>query len=240
MKLPKNPIQSLESQRESIIQKQILFLQKEILDWVSKDSFSTLNQKEILLRINVRPNSYHQKISNQNEVNALDSRLKFISLTSERLEKLFELHPIQTTFQKQSFLIRKAIVYLDTMLQISKKLLLISKSMTTGKPIDLQFEVNALIDEVDRLASTAEYNHMRLFEGDFAKNSRVASLWFINELNEKLFRVCIATMTSRSLGLTLNNGNPLTLSNPVLFQKKIEGAINTIIEERNRMQSVLN
>lgn len=240
MKLSKNPNQSADSERETIIQKQIHNLRKEITDWVSRDSSLNQNKKEIILRTNTSANFFEHFVLKRTDVSAIDSRLKFISLSSERLEKLYELQPTLTTFQKQTFLIRKAIVYLDTMLLIAQRLSSIAISKDIDERKDLQLEVTTLIDEVDRIASLAEYNNFRLFEGDFAKNSRVASMWFINEKNGELFQVYLATMTARSLGLTSSNGNPLTLSSPVLFQKKIEEAISKITEERKRMQSVLN
>lgn len=240
MKLSKNPNQSADSERETIIQKQIHNIRKEITDWVSRDSSLNQNKKEIILRTNTSANFFEHFVLKRTDVSAIDSRLKFISLSSERLEKLYELQPTRTTFQKQTFLIRKAIVYLDTMLLIAQRLSSIAISKDIDERKDLQLEVTTLIDEVDRIASLAEYNNFRLFEGDFAKNSRVASMWFINEKNGELFQVYLATMTARSLGLTSSNGNPLTLSSPVLFQKKIEEAISKITEERKRMQSVLN
>ncbi|TGK88021.1 flagellar filament core protein flaB2 domain protein [Leptospira bourretii] len=240
MKLSKNPIQSADSERETIIQKQIHALRKEITDWVFRDSSLNQNKKEIILRTNTSANFFEHFVLKRTDVSAIDSRLKFFSLSSERLEKLYELQPTRTTFQKQTFLIRKAIVYLDTMHLIAQRLSSIAKSKDIGERKDLQLEVTILIDEVNRIVSLAEYNNFRLFEGDFAKNSRVASMWFINEKNGELFQVYLATMTARSLGLTSSNGNPLTLSSPILFQKKIEEAISKITEERNRMQSVLN
>ncbi|MCG6141735.1 flagellar filament core protein flaB2 domain protein [Leptospira mtsangambouensis] len=240
MKLPKNPYQSADSERETIIQKQIHTLRKEITDWVSRDSSLNQNKKEIILRTNTSANFFEHFVLKRTDLSAIDSRLKFISLSSERLEKLYELQPTRTTFQKQTFLIRKAIVYLDTLHLIVQRLSSIAESKDIGERKDLQLEVTTLIDEVDRIASLAEYNNFRLFEGDFAKNSRVASLWFINEKNGELFRVYLATMTARSLGLTSSNGNPMTLSSPVLFQKKMDEAISKITEERKRMQSVLN
>ncbi|MCW7487719.1 flagellar filament core protein flaB2 domain protein [Leptospira meyeri] len=240
MKLSKNPIWSTDSQRETIIQKQIHTLRKEIVDWVSMDPSLIEDKKDIIIRTNTSENFFDHSVLNRTDVSAIDSRLKFISLSSERLEKLYELQPTRTTFQKQTFLIRKAIVYLDTMLLIAQRMSSIAKSKTFGERKDLQLEVTTLIDEVDRIASFAEYNNIRLFKGHFARNSRVASMWFINETNGELFRVYLATMTAKSLGLTSSDGNPATLSSPVLFQKKMDEAINKIIEERKRMQSVLN
>ncbi|MCW7468441.1 flagellar filament core protein flaB2 domain protein [Leptospira kanakyensis] len=240
MKIDKNPNVSADSQKELIIQKQIDQLQKEISGWISKESIQWEEKKKILLRTNTESNFIYQTIIEKSEVRAVDSRLKFISLTSQKLQRLSELQPNETTFQKQTLMLKKVLVYLDILYHISKRLFVISKSNLLGKQVELQLEADSLIREVDRIASQAEFNHMRLFAGDFAKDSRVASLWFINEKNNELFRVYIPTMTSRSLGLTSYDGNQLTFSNPVLFQKKIEEVINRITKERNRMQSVLD
>ena len=42
----------------------------------------------------------------------------------------------------------------------------------------IQVEVSQLIDEVDRIASQAEFNKMNLLQGDFARGSRTSSMWF--------------------------------------------------------------
>jgi len=41
----------------------------------------------------------------------------------------------------------------------------------------VQVEVSALVDELDRVASQAEFNKFKLFEGDFARGSKKASMW---------------------------------------------------------------
>ncbi|MCW7482819.1 flagellar filament core protein flaB2 domain protein [Leptospira kanakyensis] len=240
MKIDKNPNVSADSQKELIIQKQIDQLQKEISGWISKESIQWEEKKKILLRTNTESNFIYQTIIEKSEVRAVDSRLKFISLTSQKLQRLSELQPNETTFQKQTLMLKKVLVYLDILYHISKRLFVISKSNLLGKQVELQLEVDSLIREVDRIASQAEFNHMRLFAGDFAKDSRVASLWMIHQSNGELFRVWIATMTSKSLGLTSFDGNYLTLSNSNLFQKNIEEVINRINEERHRIQSVLD
>ncbi|TGK79137.1 flagellar filament core protein flaB2 domain protein [Leptospira noumeaensis] len=240
MKLNKNPNLSTDSEKEVIIQKQINQLQKEISDWASKESNQPEEKKRILLRTNTETNSIYHTIVEKTEAKAVESKLKFISLTSQKLKRLSELEPNETTFQKQTFMLKKVLVYLDILYHISKRLFVISKSNLFGKQVELQSEVDSLIHEVDRIASQAEFNDMRLFAGDFAKDSRVASLWMIHQSKGELSRVWIATMTSKSLGLTTVEGNYLTLSNANLFQKNIEEAINRINEERQRIQSVLD
>ncbi|MCW7493534.1 flagellar filament core protein flaB2 domain protein [Leptospira sp. 2 VSF19] len=237
MKLIYNLKLSLSSFREYIIYKQILYTQKKISRFVV-NRFDLKSENIVNFRTDTNPNSaFTVKVDKKNS-QSLESRLKFMAITAKSLERLYQIQPQKTTFQKQNLLIQKTLVYLDTLLAISHRLSFLFQSNDTNQ--ELQGEVQALVDEVDRIASTAKFNRMKLFEGDFAKSSRTASMWFINEKNGELFRMYISTMTSHSLGLTSFNGFPLTLSNPIQAQKKIEVAINRISEERKRIQSVLD
>lgn len=77
----------------------------------------------------------------------------------------------------------------------------------------IQVEVSQLVDEVDRIASQAEFNKMKLLQGDFARGSRVSSMWFhIGPNQHQRERVYIATMTTQSLNLKREDGTILTLS----------------------------
>lgn len=66
----------------------------------------------------------------------------------------------------------------------------------------IQVEVSQLIDEVDRIASQAEFNRFRLLQGDFARGSKIASMWFHMGANmHQRERVFIGTMTALALNL---------------------------------------
>jgi len=66
----------------------------------------------------------------------------------------------------------------------------------------IQVEVSQLVDEVDRIASQAEYNKMRILTGDFSKAGPKASMWFHMGPNmNQTERVYIGTMTAHALGL---------------------------------------
>jgi flagellin len=71
----------------------------------------------------------------------------------------------------------------------------------------IQVEVSALIDEVDRIASQAEFNKFKLLLGDFSRTNPKASMWFHMGANmHQRERVYIGTMTSQGLGLTERTG----------------------------------
>jgi flagellin len=96
----------------------------------------------------------------------------------------------------------------------------------------IQVEVSQLIDEVDRIASQAEFNKMNLLQGDFARGSRAASMWFhVGPNQHQRERVYIATMTTKSLGMKGQNNVILTLSTA----DKANDAIGTLDEALHKI-----
>jgi len=71
----------------------------------------------------------------------------------------------------------------------------------------IQVEVSALVSEVDRIASSAEFNKFKLLLGDFSKTGPKASMWFHMGANmNQRERVYIGTMTAQGLGLKEKTG----------------------------------
>jgi flagellin len=103
----------------------------------------------------------------------------------------------------------------------------------------IQVEVSQLIDEVDRIASQAEFNKMNLLEGDFARGSRTSSMWFhVGPNMHQRERVYIATMTSRSLGLTRTDSTNLTLSTAEFANDAI-GVVDDALHKINKQRANL-
>jgi flagellin len=90
--------------------------------------------------------------------------------------------------------------------------------------MQIQVEVSQLIDEVNRIASHAQFNGMNLLTGRFARftgeNVVTASMWLhIGANMDQRERLFIGTMTAQGLGLQNPNGPPhtatfLSLSSP--------------------------
>jgi len=70
-----------------------------------------------------------------------------------------------------------------------------------GDRLLMQVEVSALVDEVDRIASQAEFNRFKLLNGEVAKGAK-SSMWFHMGPNMHQRRqVFIGTMTTSALGM---------------------------------------
>ncbi len=86
--------------------------------------------------------------------------------------------------------------------------------------MQIQVEVSALVDEIDRIASQAQFNGLIMLTGRYSKMSvsatPTASMWFHVGANmNQRERVYIGTMTAKSLGVRdVINDEIITLSTP--------------------------
>jgi flagellin len=80
----------------------------------------------------------------------------------------------------------------------------------------IQVEVSALVDEVDRTASQAEFNKFKVLTGEFSRVNPKASMWFhIGPNTNQRKRVYIGTMTASSFQMKDGTGKlTISLSTP--------------------------
>jgi flagellin len=105
----------------------------------------------------------------------------------------------------------------------------------------IQVEVSALVNEVDRIASHAQFNGLNMLTGRFARaagqNTVTASMWLqIGANMDQRTRVFIGTMTADALGIR-NPGNKqiISLSTPDGANRSIgmlDSALRTINKQR--------
>lgn len=80
----------------------------------------------------------------------------------------------------------------------------------------IQVEVSALVDEVDRIASQAEFNRFKVLTGEFSRINPRASMWFHLGANmNQRERVYIGTMTAQAFNFRDGTGKvTVSLSSP--------------------------
>jgi flagellin len=119
---------------------------------------------------------------------------------------------------------------------------------STEDRMQIQVEVSALVDEVNRIASHAQFNGMNILTGRFARetgtNAVTASMWFhIGANMDQRERVYIGTMTAQGLGIQGTGGLPhtasfITMSNPDSANAAI-GAIDSALRKVNKQRADL-
>jgi flagellin len=112
---------------------------------------------------------------------------------------------------------------------------------TAEDRMQIQVEVSQLVDELDRVASHAQFNGMNMLTGRFAVdngfNTVTASMWFhIGANMDQREQVNIGTMTATALGMRqLGSGQIMSISTPEQANRNIgvlDAALKTVNKQR--------
>jgi len=104
----------------------------------------------------------------------------------------------------------------------------------------IQVEVSALVDEVDRIASQAEFNKFKLLLGEFAKVNPKASMWFHMGPNmHQRERVYIGTMTAHGLNLREKTGRFLANLSTADMANKTIGIVDDALHKISKQRADL-
>ncbi len=119
---------------------------------------------------------------------------------------------------------------------------------STEDRMQIQVEVSQLVNEVNRIASHAQFNGMNMLTGRFARatgqNIITASMWLhIGANMDQRIRVIIGTMTAQGLGIQSANGLAnsatfISLSSPDRANAAI-GVIDTALKMVNKQRADL-
>jgi len=110
--------------------------------------------------------------------------------------------------------------------------------------MQIQVEVSQLVDEVDRIASHAQFNGMNMLTGRFASftglNAPTASMWLhIGANMDQREQVYIGTMTATALGLReFASGAFVSLSTPDQANRNI-GVLDEALKQVNKQRADL-
>lgn len=109
----------------------------------------------------------------------------------------------------------------------------------------IQVEVSALVDEVDRVASQAEFNRFKVLMGEFSKVNPRASMWFHMGPNQnQRERVYIGTMTASSFNFKDATGRvTLSLESPEGANASLgvlDGALQRLSKQRADLGAYYN
>jgi len=113
---------------------------------------------------------------------------------------------------------------------------------TAEDRMQIQVEVSQLVDEVNRIASHAQFNGMNMMTGAFARDSAIDRVmqFQVGANMDQNERVYIGTMTAQSLGLTGAQGEEgaVTISTPAEANRTI-GVVDTALKAVSRQRADL-
>ena len=110
--------------------------------------------------------------------------------------------------------------------------------------MQIQVEISALVSEVDRVASAAQFNGMNMLTGRFAQatgeNTVTASMWFhIGANMDQRVQIYIGTMTAQALGVReMGTEEKISLATPEDANRAI-GVVDAALMKINKQRADL-
>jgi flagellin len=158
-----------------------------------------------------------QKLSSGVRINKAGDDASGLAVSEKMRTQISGLRQAERNTEDGMSFVQTAEGYLDQTAQIVQRIRVLSIQSANGiySPSDrqlMQVEVSALVDEVDRIASQAEFNRFKVLTGEFSKVNPKASMWFHLGANmNQSKRVYIGTMTARAFKMK-DGTNKLTVS----------------------------
>ena len=155
-----------------------------------------------------------EKLSSGKRINRAGDDASGLAVSEKMRMQIRGLNQAQKNIQNGVSFIQATEGYLQETTDILGRIRELSIQSANGIYSDedrmqIQVEVSQLIDEVDRIASSAQFNGMNMLTGAFAANSVSGRImqFHIGANVDQNARVYIGTMTAQSLGLVGTQGD---------------------------------
>lgn len=154
-----------------------------------------------------------EKVASGLRINRANDDAAGLALSEKMIGQIHGLRQAERNAEDGLSLVQTGEGYLEEVSIVLRRLRTLAVQAANGIYSDnervlIQAEVSQLVDEIDRIASQAEFNGIRILAGDLAHNNPRASMWFHLGANmHQKERVYIGTMTSRGLKIKERTGS---------------------------------
>lgn len=175
-------------------------------------NMSAINANKVLKFKHWEVNSSMEKLSSGLRINKAGDDASGLAVSEKMRAQINGLRQAERNTEDGMSFVQTTEGYLNQTSEILQRIRVLAVQSSNGIYTDqdrqlIQVEVSALVDEVDRIASQAEFNKFKLLLGDFSKANPKASMWFHMGANmHQRERVYIGTMTAQGLGLKEGGG----------------------------------
>ena len=175
-------------------------------------NMSAINSNRVLKFKHWDVNKSMEKMSSGMRINRSGDDASGLAVSEKMRTQIQGLRQAERNTEDGMSFVQTAEGYLDQTSSILQRIRVLAVQSSNGIYTQedrqlIQVEVSALVDEVDRIASQAEFNKFKLLLGDYAKLNPKASMWFHMGPNmHQRERVYIGTMTAEGLNLKEKTG----------------------------------
>ena len=186
-----------------------------------------------------------EKLSSGQRINRAGDDASGLAVSEKMRMQIRGLNQAQKNIQNGVSFIQATEGYLQETTDILGRIRELSIQSANGIYSDedrmqIQVEVSQLIDEVDRIASSAQFNGMNMLTGAFAANSVSGRImqFHIGANVDQNARVYIGTMTAQSLGLVGTQGDAsakLSIASPesaTMAIATLDSALTSVNKQR--------
>jgi flagellin len=208
-------------------------------------NMSAINANRVLGNKTVDLTKSMEKLSSGQRINRAADDASGLAVSEKMRSQIRGLNQAERNIQNGVSFIQTTEGYLQESQDILHRLRELSVQSANGIYSDedrmqIQVEVSQLIDEVNRIASHAEFNGMKLLEGDFADTgveNEGGLVLHVGANVDQSERIYIGSMTAESLGLQGAQGaeDTLTIATPEDANRallRIDDAMKTVNKQR--------
>jgi flagellin len=167
-------------------------------------NMSAVNANRALKFTHWEVNKSMEKLASGERINKAGDDASGLAVSEKMRTQIQGLRQAERNTEDGMSFVQTAEGYLNQSAQIIQRIRVLSIQSANGiySPEDrqiIQVEVSALVDEVDRIASQAEFNRFKVLTGEFSRVNAKASMWFHLGANmNQRERVYIGTMTAQA------------------------------------------
>ncbi|HMB00757.1 MAG TPA: flagellin [Spirochaetota bacterium] len=179
-------------------------------------NLSAINANRVLHFKNKEVTGHMEKLASGMRINKAGDDASGLAVSEKMRAQVRGLHRAGLNAQDDVSFIQTTEGYLGETTAVLQRIRELAVQASNGIYSDedrmqIQVEISQLIDEVDRIASHAQFNGMNMLTGRFARaegyNTPTASMWFhIGANMDQRERAYIGTMNTQALGLKAKTG----------------------------------
>ncbi|MGI5092485.1 flagellin [Treponema socranskii] len=190
-----------------------------------------------------------EKLSSGERINRAGDDASGLAVSEKMRSQIRGLNQASTNAQNGISFIQTTEGYLQETTDIIQRIRELAVQSSNGIYSDedrmqIQVEVSSLVEEIDRVASSAQFNGMNMLTGRFARptgeNTVTGSMWFhIGANMDQRMQVYIGTMSATALGLRiLGTEEKVSIATPE-EANRIIGTLDEAIKKINKQRADL-
>ena len=217
-------------------------------DMIINHNLSAMFADRSLKVTQVYLNKGMEKLSSGLRINRAGDDASGLAVSEKMRSQIRGLNQASTNAQNGISFIQTAEGYLQESQDILQRLRELAVQAANGIYSDedrlyIQVEVSALVDEIDRIASHAQFNGMNMLTGRFGRptgeNTVTGSMWLhIGANMDQRKQVYIGTMTTKGLGIRNMDDTFISLESPDGANRTI-GTIDAALKKINKQRADL-